>query len=163
MGDFSKITINKHVYKVESYSVMDAVMYHLEFVSKFGGLLAGLTKIVTEKNKKVEDNDFIALFSSIKPEETKQIINQVLQRVITPENVRLDNELVIQDWFSQPENSHELWLVVVAAMVELLGEQLPATLSSAVVGLKSMVANLSTSQMDIEPSALSQVQSEKAL
>lgn len=163
MGDFSKITINKHVYKVESYSVMDAVMYHLEFVSKFGGLLAGLTKIVTEKNKKVEDNDFIALFSSIKPEETKQIISKVLQRVITPENVRLDNELVIQDWFSQPENSHELWLVVVAAMVELLGEQLPATLSSAVVGLKSMVANLSTSQMDIEPSALSQVQSEKAL
>lgn len=62
MGDFSKITINKHVYKVESYSVMDAVMYHLEFVSKFGGLLAGLTKIVTEKNKKVEDTDFIALF-----------------------------------------------------------------------------------------------------
>lgn len=62
MGDFSKITINNHVYKVESYSVMDAVMYHLEFVSKFGGLLAGLTKIVTEKNKKVEDNDFIALF-----------------------------------------------------------------------------------------------------
>lgn len=163
MGDFSKITINNHVYKVESYSVMDAVMYHLEFVSKFGGLLAGLTKIVTEKNKKVEDTDFIALFSSIKPEETKQIINKVLQRVITPENVRLDNELVIQDWFSQPDNSHELWLVVVAAMVELLGEQLPATLSSAVVGLKSMVANLSTSQMDIEPSALSQVQSEKAL
>ena len=163
MGDFSKITINKHVYKVESYSVMDAVMYHLEFVSKFGGLLAGLTKIVTEKNKKVEDTDFIALFSSIKPEETKQIINKVLQRVITPENVRLDNELVIQDWFSQPENSHELWLVVVAAMVELLGEQLPATLNTAVVGLKSMVANLSTSQMDIEPSALSQVQSEKAL
>nr|DAK75374.1 MAG TPA: tail assembly chaperone protein [Caudoviricetes sp.] len=163
MGDFSKITINNHVYKVESYSVMDAVMYHLEFVSKFGGLLAGLTKIVTEKNKKVEDTDFIALFSSIKPEETKQIINKVLQRVITPENVRLDNELVIQDWFSQPDNSHELWLVVVAAMVELLGEQLPATLNSAVVGLKSMVANLSTSQMDIEPSALSQVQSEKAL
>lgn len=163
MGDFSKITINNHVYKVESYSVMDAVMYHLEFVSKFGSLLAGLTKIVTEKNKKVEDTDFIALFSSIKPEETKQIINKVLQRVITPENVRLDNELVIQDWFSQPDNSHELWLVVVAAMVELLGEQLPATLSSAVVGLKSMVANLSTSQMDIEPSALSQVQSEKAL
>ena len=163
MGDFSKITINNHVYKVESYSVMDAVMYHLEFLSKFGGLLAGLTKIVTEKNKKVEDNDFIALFSSIKPEETKQIINQVLQRVITPENVRLDNEIVIQNWFSKPENSHELWLVVVAAMVELLGEQLPATLNSAVVGLKSMVANLSTSQMDIEPSALSQVQSEKAL
>lgn len=163
MGDFSKITINNHVYKVESYSVMDAVMYHLEFLSKFGGLLAGLTKIVTEKNKKVEDNDFIALFSAINPEETKQIINQVLQRVITPENVRLDNEIVIQNWFSKPENSHELWLVVVAAMVELLGEQLPATLNSAVVGLKSMVANLSTSQMDIEPSALSQVQSEKAL
>lgn len=163
MGDFSKITINNHVYKVESYSVMDAVMYHLEFLSKFGGLLAGLTKIVTEKNKKVEDTDFIALFSSINPEETKQIINQVLQRVITPENVRLDNEMVIQNWFSKPENSHELWLVVVAAMVELLGEQLPATLNSAVVGLKSMVANLSTSQMDIEPSALSQVQSEKAL
>ena len=163
MGDFSKITINKHVYQVESYSVMDAVMYHLEFVSKFGGLLAGQTKIVTEKNKKVEDNDFIALFSSIKPEETKQIINKVLQRVITPENVRLDNELVIQDWFSQPDNSHELWLVVVAAMVELLGEQLPATLNTAVVGLKSMVANLSTSQMDTEPSASSQGRSEKAL
>lgn len=163
MGDFSKITINNHVYKVESYSVMDAVMYHLEFLSKFGGLLAGLTKIVTEKNKKVEDNDFIALFSAINPEETKQIINKVLQRVITPENVRLDNEIVIQNWFSKPENSHELWLVVVSAMVELLGEQLPATLNSAVVGLKSMVANLSTSQMDIEPSALSQVQSEKAL
>lgn len=163
MGDFSKITINNHVYKVESYSVMDAVMYHLEFLSKFGGLLAGLTKIVTEKNKKVEDNDFIALFSAINPEETKQIINKVLQRVITPENVRLDNEIVIQNWFSKPENSHELWLVVVAAMVELLGEQLPATLSSAVVGLKSMVANLSTSQMDIEPSALSPVQSKKVL
>lgn len=163
MGDFSKITINNHVYKVESYSVMDAVMYHLEFLSKFGGLLAGLTKIVTEKNKKVEDTDFIALFSSINPEETKQIINQVLQRVITPENVRLDNEMVIQSWFSKTENSHELWLVVVAAMVELLGEQLPATLSSAVVGLKSMVANLSTSQMDIEPSALSPVQSKKVL
>lgn len=163
MGDFSKITINNHVYKVESYSVMDAVMYHLEFLSKFGGLLAGLTKIVTEKNKKVEDTDFIALFSAINPEETKQIINKVLQRVITPENVRLDNEMVIQSWFSKTENSHELWLVVVAAMVELLGEQLPATLNSAVVGLKSMVANLSTSQMDIEPSALSQVQSEKAL
>lgn len=163
MGDFSKITINNHVYKVESYSVMDAVMYHLEFVSKFGGLLAGLTKIVTEKNKKVEDTDFIALFSSINPEETKQIINQVLQRVITPENVRLDNEMVIQSWFSKTENSHEIWLVVVAAMVELLGEQLPATLSSAVVGLKSMVANLSTSQMDTEPSASSQGRSEKAL
>lgn len=163
MGDFSKITINNHVYKVESYSVMDAVMYHLEFLSKFGGLLAGLTKIVTEKNKKVEDTDFIALFSSIKPEETKQIINKVLQRVITPENVRLDNEMVIQSWFSKTENSHELWLVVVAAMVELLGEQLPATLNSAVVGLKSMVANLSTSQMDIEPSALSPVQSKKVL
>ena len=163
MGDFSKITINKHVYKVESYSVMDAVMYHLDFVSKFGGLLAGLTKIVTEKNKKVDETDFIAIFSSIKPEETKQIIDKVLQRVITPENVRLDNELSIQDWFSQPENSHELWLVVVAAMVELLGEQLPATLSSAVVGLKSMVANLSTSQMDTEPSASSPVQSKKAL
>lgn len=163
MGDFSKITINNHVYKVESYSVMDAVMYHLEFLSKFGGLLAGLTKIVTEKNKKVEDNDFIALFSAINPEETKQIINKVLQRVITPENVRLDNEIVIQNWFSKPENSHELWLVVVAAMVELLGEQLPATLNSAVVGLKSMVANLSTSQMDIEPSALSPVQSKKVL
>lgn len=163
MGDFSKITINKHVYKVESYSVMDAVMYHLEFVSKFGGLLAGLTKIVTEKNKKVDETDFIAIFSSIKPEETKQIIDKVLQRVITPENVRLDNELSIQDWFSQPENSHELWLVVVAAMVELLGEQLPATLNSAVVGLKSMVANLSTSQMDTEPSASSPVQSKKAL
>lgn len=163
MGDFSKITINNHVYKVESYSVMDAVMYHLEFLSKFGGLLAGLTKIVTEKNKKVEDNDFIALFSAINPEETKQIINKVLQRVITPENVRLDNEMVIQSWFSKTENSHELWLVVVAAMVELLGEQLPATLSSAVVGLKSMVANLSTSQMDIEPSASSQGRSEKAL
>lgn len=163
MGDFSKITINKHVYKVESYSVMDTVMYHLDFVSKFGGLLAGLTKIVTEKNKKVDETDFIAMFSSIKPEETKQIIDKVLQRVITPENVRLDNELVIQDWFSKPENSHDIWLVVVAAMVELLGEQLPATLNSAVVGLKSMVANLSTSQMDTEPSASSPVQSKKAL
>lgn len=154
MGDFSKITINNHVYKVESYSVMDAVMYHLEFVSKFGGLLAGLTKIVTEKNKKVEDNDFIALFSSIKPEETKQIINQVLQRVITPENERLDNEIFIQNWFSKPENCHEFWLVVVSAMIELLGEQLPATLSKAIAGLKSAVANLSISQTDIEPSAL---------
>lgn len=163
MGDFSKITINNHVFKVESYSVMDAVMYHLEFVSKFGGLLAGLTKIVTEKNKKVDETDFIAMFSSIKPEETKQIIDKVLQRVITPENVRLDNELVIQDWFSKPENSHDIWLVVVAAMVELLGEQLPATLNTAVVGLKSMVANLSTSQMDTEPSASSPVQSKKAL
>lgn len=163
MGDFSKITINNHVYKVESYSVMDAVMYHMDFVSKFGGLLAGITKIVTEKDKKVDDKDFIALFSSIKPEETKQIINKVLQRVITPENVRLDNELVIQDWFSKPENCNEIWLVVVAAMVELLGEQLPATLNTAVVGLKSMVANLSTSQMDIEPSALSPDQSKKAL
>lgn len=75
----------------------------------------------------------------------------------------MDNELVIQDWFSKPENCHELWLVVVAAMVELLGEQLPTTLNTAVVGLKSMVANLSTSQMDTEPSALSQGQSEKAL
>lgn len=153
MGDFSKITINNHVYKVESYSVMDAVMYHLEFVSKFGGLLAGLTKIVTEKNKKVDDTDFIALFSSINPEETKQIIDKVLQRVITPENVRLDNELVIQNWFSKPDNCHELWLVIVSAMVELLGEQLPVTLNTAVAGLKSMVANLSTSQMDTEPSA----------
>lgn len=163
MGDFSKITINNHIYKVESYSVMDAVMYHLEFVSKFGGLLAGLTKIVTEKNKKVDETDFIAMFSSIKPEETKQIIDKVLQRVITPENVRLDNELSIQDWFSKTENSHDIWLVVVAAMVELLGEQLPATLNTAVVGLKSMVANLSTSQMDTEPSASSQGRSEKAL
>ena len=43
MGDFSKITNNNNVYKVESYTVKDAVMYHLEFVSKFGGLLDGLT------------------------------------------------------------------------------------------------------------------------
>lgn len=162
MGDFSKITINNHVYKVESYSVMDAVMYHLEFASKFGGLIAGLTKIVTEKDKKVEDTDFIALFAAIKPDETKQIINKVLQRVITPENVRLDNEIVIQDWFSKPENSHEIWMVVVAAMVELLGEQLPATLNTAVVGLKSMVANLSISQTDIKPSASSPGRSKEA-
>lgn len=155
MGDFSKITINNHVYKVESYSVMDTAMYHLEFLSQFGGLLAGLTKIVTEKDKKVNDTDFIALFNSIKPEETQKIINKILQRVVTPENVRLDNEFVIQEWFSKPENCHEFWLVIVAAMVELLGEQLPATLNTAVVGLKSMVAKLSTSQTDIEPSALS--------
>lgn len=31
MGDFSKITINNHVYKVEKYSVMDATMFHLDF------------------------------------------------------------------------------------------------------------------------------------
>lgn len=153
MGDFSKITVNNHVYKVEKYSVMDALIYHLEFISKFGGVLAGITKIVTEKNKKVDDTDFMAMFASLKPEETKQIIDKVLQRVITPENVRLDNELVIQNWFSKPDNCHELWLVIVAAMVELLGEQLPATLSSAVVGLKSMVASLSTSQTDTELSA----------
>lgn len=162
MGDFSKITINNHVYKVESFSVMDAVMYHLEFLSKFGGLLAGLTTIVTEKNKKVDDMEFMRMFASINPEETQKIINKVLQRIITPENVRLDNELSIQDWFSKPENSHEFWLVVGSAMVELLGEQLPATLNSAVVGLKSLAAGLSTSQTDTKPSVSSPDQSKKA-
>lgn len=154
MGDFSKITINNHVYKVEKYSVMDATTFHLDFLSNFGGVLAGLTKIVTDKNKKADDADFISVFSSLKPEEAQKIINKVLQRVITPENERLDNEIVIQNWFSKPENCHEFWPVVVSAMIELLGEQLPATLSKAIAGLKSAVANLSISRTDIEPSAL---------
>lgn len=155
MGEFSKITINNHVYKVDKFSVMDATLFHLDFLSKFGGFLAGLTSIVTSK-REIKENDFILLFGSIDPEKSQEIIFKILKRVITPENVRLDNELVIQEWFSKPENSHDYWLVVSSAAIELLGEQLPATLSSAIAGLKSTVANMLTSPMDIKQSASSQ-------
>lgn len=180
MGNFSKFNIRDKEYKVNQFSVMEQTFFHLEFLSKQGAFVAGLVSLLsrsdltlkkivdkerknngleplpeqTEEKKEIAESDFIGLFGALNPEKSQEIIKKVLSRVYTPENLCLDAEYNIQNWFSKDENKNDYWLVVARATIELLGEQLPASLSSMIAGLKLLVESLLTSPTDMKASAL---------
>ena len=156
VGEFSSFVVNGKTYNVRNLSVFEALTFHLEFVHAMGGFLgsagallldSGLTTGKGKKGaetKKITPEMIAGVLEQLKPEEANKLIEKVLKRVITPEQMLLDNQASIQDWFGRPENAPDLWLVVINGMFTLLGEYLPSTINTAVLGLRQAVAGLST-------------------
>lgn len=149
VGEFSSFTIENRTYNVKKLSVFEAISYHIEFMATLGGFLSSAIAILSKmnneknKNKKGELDELMALFGKLEPEKTEKLIKKVLSRVITPEQICLENPAAANDWFARPENAGDLWLVCLNGVVILLGEYLPSGLNTALLGLKKVLAGAS--------------------
>ena len=156
MGEFSSFIVNGKTYNVRNLSVIEALSFHLEFVHSMVGFLGSAASLLLDsglttgkgkkgaETRKITPEMIAGVLGQLKPEEANKLIEKVLKRVITPEQMLLDNQASIQDWFGRAENAPDLWPVVFNGMFALLGEYLPSTIRTAVLGFQQVAAGLST-------------------
>lgn len=167
VGEFSSFIVNGKTYNVRNLGVIEAINFHLEFVYSMGGFLGSAASLLLDsglttgkgkkgaETKKITPEMIAGVLGQLKPEEANKLIEKVLKRVITPEQMLLDNQASIQDWFGRPENAPDLWLVVFNGMFALLGEYLPSTIRTVVLGFQQVVAGVSTLSQNSKSTPLS--------
>jgi len=149
MAEIKAIAINGKTYKVQTLSVLDTLDLHLDAVEAFGesvgkfALLLGDIKM----GKQPTNDDFCSIFKGIDSSKIKPFKKRILAQVITPENNFLGDDVTIEGWFSRPENSEDVWPLLLKAMETLLGKYLPNFLRELTTkALEKAPAEKSTSQ-----------------
>lgn len=153
MGDFTSFVVNGKSYNIRRLGVFESLSYHIDFMSSMGGFIGSAVKLLSDKNKSLatlKAEDITAVLSQLKPDDTKRLMKFVLSRVITPEQMSLDNPVAVQEWFDRPENSGDLWGVLLQGVFILLGEHLPSSLNTAMLGIQKALAGLSSLTMPTE-------------
>ena len=160
MGEFTSFSVNGKTYNIKNFSVFEALSFHIEFMATMGGFIGSAISLFNNKGeepkkgknapqgKKTGNDEIAELFAKIKPEETERLMKKVLSRVITPEQICLENQAAANDWFGRPENAGDLWLVCLNGLVSLVGEYLPSGLNTALLGFKKVLAGLSALSPD---------------
>lgn len=154
MAEIKPILVNGKQYKVQTLSVLDTIDLHVDAVESFGETIGKYFLMIADaQSGKVPSNEEMAsVFNGLKSEKIKPFKKRILAQVVTPENKFLSDEMVIEDWFSRPENKQDVWEVLIKATQELLGEYLPNFLRDmANQGLEKATAGKLKSQENSEP------------
>lgn len=151
MSAIEQIMVGDKAYKVQKLSVLDTIYFHAEAMHYFGDVLGKLLDFYTQlrKNKDIDLAEAGKILTSIDPEAIRAIQPKILRQVATPENKFLDDPMKVEEWFSRPENSGDVWELTLKAASVLLGEYLPRFLKEAVGTMKATAESLSP--MNTEP------------
>lgn len=152
MSAIEKIVVGEKTYSVQKFSVLDAVYFHAEAMHLLGDVVGKFLDIYTKSKTggSVDLQEVGKAMASVDPEAIRIIQPKILGQVITPENKFLGDEATIEEWFSRPDNTTDVWEVIVKAGGVLLGEYLPRFLKD-IIGTMKATATQSLSQKNTEP------------
>lgn len=145
MSAIEQIIVSDKTYKVQKFSVLDTVYFHAEAMHLLGDVVSQFLDIFvrTQKGENLDVSEIGKALTHLDPEAIRKIQPKILKQVATPENKFLDNEMAVEDWFSRPENSGDVWEVTIKAGSVLLGEYLPRFLKETTGTMKTAVESLS--------------------
>lgn len=140
------ILVGEKKYKVETLSVLDTIDFQIEFAKGLGGLIGKLGAAwVTTQNGKELGNEFLdTLFDGVNIETIKPLKKKIFSQIITPENKYLSDESYLQEWFSREENKEDVWEVLKAGAVALLGEYTPKFLKEMMKAGQKRISAMQT-------------------
>ena len=141
MAKIEKITVNGKIYQVQRMSVLDTLYFQAKILNALGAVIGDIAEIANKSRQSNEDGRIDignvdvsligAAISKVEPEKLKPIEKEILEHVITPTNKFLADEMIIETWFANPENTGDVWEVIVKGAIALLGEYLPPFLKQA--------------------------------
>lgn len=111
--------------------VLDCLYFQAELVCALGSSIGNIVDVFTKaggKIEKVDAGEIGAALARIEPEKIKALQPKILSQIITPDNRFLGDEQTIEDWFSRPENTGDIWEVIFKGAIKLLGEYRPSFL-----------------------------------
>lgn len=152
MSAIEQIMVGEKTYKVQKLSVLDTIYFHAEAMHYLGDVIGRFLDIYVQikKGKELDLAEAGKALTYVDPLAIRALQPKILKQVVTPENKFLDNEMEIENWFSRPENSGDVWDVTVKAGSVLLGEYLPRFLKET-IGTMKTAATESLSQKNTEP------------
>ena len=131
MADIESFLVNEKTYKVQLLGVLDSLYFQAELAQTLGSAVGEIVNLAIKAKGKIGDIDIGELgnsISKINPEALKKIQPKILAQVITPENRFLGDQQTIEEWFSKPENTGDVWEVLIKGAIALLGKYLPSFL-----------------------------------
>ena len=153
MSAIEQIMVGNNIYKVQKLSVLDTIYFHAEAMRYLGDTVSQFLDIYIQMQK-TKEIDMVKVGEALKhidPEAIRIIQPKILRQVATPENKFLDNEMEVEQWFSRPENSGDVWEVTVKAGGVLLGEYLPRFLKETVGKMKATAESISRMNTEQKP------------
>lgn len=122
------ILVNGKTYKVQKLDVLSTIYMHVDFMHILGPALTQAIAVLADmqKGKDINPEDIGYALAKLDPDVVKGLQIKVFAQVITPDNRFLGDPVTIEDWFSKPENSSDVWEVFVWGLKALLGEHLPS-------------------------------------
>lgn len=122
------ILVNGKTYKVQKLDVLSTIYMHVDFMHILGPALTQAIAVLADlqKGKDINPEDIGYALAKLDPDVVKGLQIKVFAQVITPDNRFLNDPVTIEDWFSRPENSSDVWEVFVWGLKVLLGEHLPS-------------------------------------
>lgn len=122
------ILVNGKTYKVQKLDVLSSIYMHVDFLHILGPSLTQAIAVLADlqKGKEVNPADVGYALSKLDPEVVKGLLVKVFAQVVTPDNRFLSDPVTIEEWFSKPENSEDVWELFAKALKALLGEHLPS-------------------------------------
>lgn len=127
MAKIENIIINNKTYKVQTLSVIETFILHLEVGKYLGSAIDTFFEKASKAKKgdKITAGDILKVFQQIEnPEYISTLQKKVFAQVITPKNTFLSDAMAIEEWFS--ENPSDLWEVFIKGLFVLVGEYLPS-------------------------------------
>lgn len=136
MARIENILVNGKTYKVQTLGVLDSLYFQAELIHALGSSIGEIVDIVSKAKTKdgnidannIDAGELGAAIAKVDPKTLKEIQPKILAQVITPENNFLGDEATIENWFSRPENTGDVWEVLYKGAVVLLGEYRPSFL-----------------------------------
>ena len=133
MARIENILVNGKTYKVQTLGVLDSLYFQAELIHALGSSIGEIVDIVSmakTKDGKIDANNIDAgeigaAIAKVDPKTLKELQPKILAQVITPENNFLGDEATIENWFSRPENTGDVWEVIYKGAAVLLGEYRP--------------------------------------
>lgn len=134
MARIENILVNGKTYKVQTLGVLDSLYFQAELIHALGSSIGEMVEIYAKSNGKageIDAGEMGASLAKIDPKTLKELQPKILAQVITPENNFLGDEATIENWFSRPENTGDVWEVLYKGAIVLLGEYRPSFLKGA--------------------------------
>lgn len=127
MARIENIIVNNKTYKVQTLGVLDSLYFQAKVVHALGSSVGELFELYYKAKTlgDIDAGELGASLSKINPDALKSIQPEILKQTITPENKFLEDQQYLEEWFSRPENTGDVWEVMYKGALVLLGEYRP--------------------------------------
>lgn len=127
-------TVGEHTYKYTELAPVDALRFGAVVTKAIGPALAVLGDAASSASGASNTKDILTAFGPalglIDEEKLLELINTALQRVYTPQNECLGDEVVFNNWFQQHKT--DLFQVGLLSLYHLTKDFFPRALATAV-------------------------------
>ena len=119
--------VSEKTYKVQTLDVLSTIALHVEVMHSLGTIITEVINILADisTGKEAKSADLGIALTKLDPAVVQKLQRTILAQVITPDNRFLSDPVVVEEWFSKPENADDVWEVLVKGGQALLGKHLP--------------------------------------